>query len=125
MGTWKVRNLRGLASPILCEASTRLSHRHKDIEKPCASDLPPCVTQVAHWPTAVSQTSFVGGTSTSLDAPEEQECTANTLPVLVVSMNTKGVLADLASAVIRKPDLRCLALAIQILSKEVLERQER
>ena len=59
-----------------------------------------------------------------------------------VSMNTKGVLADLASAVIRKqgcqvdhrkiisrdwtialsnarPDLRCLALALQILSKEV------
>lgn len=82
-------------------------------------------TSVAHWPTAVSQTSLVGGTSTSLDAPEEQECTANTLPVLVVSMNTKGVLADLASAVIRKPDLRCLALALQILSKEVLERQER
>jgi hypothetical protein len=71
VGTWKVRNSRGLASPVLCEASTRLSHRHKDIEKPCASDLPPCVTQVAHWPTAVSQTSFVGGTSTSLDAPED------------------------------------------------------
>ena len=112
MGTWKVRKLRGLASPVLCEASTRFSHRHRDIEKPCASessDCPLCVTQVAHWPTAVSQTSLVGGTSTSLDNPEdslapihgashhgpkfsgtdggmfdqEQECIANTLPILV------------------------------------------
>ena len=62
------------SSPVLCEASTRFSHRHRDIEKPCASessDCPLCVTQVAHWPTAVSQTSLVGGTSTSLDNPED------------------------------------------------------
>jgi len=82
-------------------------------------------TSVAHWPTAVTQEgSFIGSKPPATSLGDHKDCTSNSVPsVLVVSMNTKGVLADLASAVIRKPDLRCLALALQILSNEVLDRQ--
>ncbi|CAK9003805.1 unnamed protein product [Durusdinium trenchii] len=79
---------------------------------------------VAHWPSVVTQEASIGrraslaSTSTSF---AKQEVGAAGPRVFVVSMNAQGVLAELASAVVRKPDLRCLALAFQILSREVLD----
>ncbi|CAJ1401880.1 unnamed protein product [Effrenium voratum] len=78
-------------------------------------------TSVAHWPSANTQEVCINGTKTSetVEGEEMGPMMSKALSPLVVSINSKGVLSDFASVAIQRSDLRCLALALQIVSKAV------